>query len=688
MTDLKNNITIFSLGVLFISIAIVAPWFNIYVSNHDLVKSFTAYIGSSIFMFALIYDKCLRPDISIKVNYLKITLFLLFAFGALSTLWSVNFDFTINKLLLWSIALFSFVLSLNLHLTHENLIKIAWILIFTASTIAIIGLLQRFFSPFSLTEAAWPASTFGNKNMAAQVIVLIFPLFAFLLVSNKVQSIKAWILLANLSIVLSYVLFTESRAVWLSITIELFLVFAYFIINKSTNNQWVSWDRSKTYASIAAVSLTVLILHLSPHGDGEFQNAFADVSQRVISTGTNIDSSSDQRFQIWDTALKMIESSPFIGTGLGSFAHNIANGGFATWTINNTMRAHNDLLELIVELGYIGLLIFCSVILAILFGVSTILKNTSDEIHFFFLVILISLIGSFVNLQFSFPYQMAIPILIFGFYTGLIAKYLDKVSNPLFHLRFSIPSTYKKIILFVGAFFFSVIFYLTYFNWINAFEKLDDMRAIEDYSQLEIVETPIFNQKMQFMLYSLGGNYFNLGNYSNSKIFDNKFLEVWPNHLDVLYRASYAEHRMGNNSDALKMTKKLKKIEPDGLFNSYIVEMFIYLDKGNIEKLEKTFMELNKKSDEFLKLNDDTYRLMLFFTLASKKLNEYAPILYEKFINEHGYSCEVENNIAIHYFNLENYYQASMHVKKTTGRDQKCLNPDLIRILNEMGFLA
>ena len=64
----------------------------------------------------------------------------------------------------------------------------------------------------------------------------------------------------------------------------------------------------------------------------------------------------------------MIKASPFFGSGLGSFAQNLANEGFATWTINNTMRAHNDILELTVELGLIGLLIFISGVVAIIFG--------------------------------------------------------------------------------------------------------------------------------------------------------------------------------------------------------------------------------------------------------------------------------------------------------------------------------
>jgi hypothetical protein len=283
---------------------------------------------------------------------------------------------------------------------------------------------------------------------------------------------------------------------------------------------------------------------------------------------------------------------------------------------------------------------------------------------------------------------MAIPILIFGFYSGLIAKYLDKISNPLFIFKFSIASRYKQIVFWISATLLCLIFIFSYVHWILAFEKLDDISATGDYSQLEIIDTPIGHQKFQFMLYSIGGNYFNKQNYVNSKILDNKFLEVWPNQLDVLYRASYAEHKTGNNQLALKMAKKLKEIEPDGLYNSYLLEMFIHSDKNDIEKLVKTFDQLNQEPDEYLKLNDDTYRLMLYFTLASEKLNLHAPILYEKYTNEHGYSCEVENNIAIHYFNLENYNRSSSHVKNTIGKEQKCLNPDLIRILKEMGYLT
>ena len=117
--------------------------------------------------------------------------------------------------------------------------------------------------------------------------------------------------------------------------------------------------------------------------------------------------------------------------------------------------------------------------------------------------------------------------------------------------------------------------------------------------------------------------------------------------------------------------------------------MFIYLDAKNILKLEQTFKDLLSQPDNFLALNDDTYRLMIFFTLASKNLSKYAPSLYEEYLKHHKYNCEVQNNIAIHYFNLENYTLSAKYVKNTIEyfAGKKCLNLELIKILNEMGFL-
>ena len=105
-------------------------------------------------------------------------------------------------------------------------------------------------------------------------------------------------------------------------------------------------------------------------------------------------------------------------------------------------------------------------------------------------------------------------------------------------------------------------------------------------------------------------------------------------------------------------------------------------------KLEQTFNHLISQPEKFLVKNESTYRLMIFFTLASKNLSKYAPSLYEKFIENHDYSCEVQNNIAIHYFNLQEYKRSAQYVNKTINiAGVECLNPELIKHLNEMNLL-
>ena len=157
--------------------------------------------------------------------------------------------------------------------------------------------------------------------------------------------------------------------------------------------------------------------------------------------------------------------------------------------------------------------------------------------------------------------------------------------------------------------------------------------------------------------------------------------------MDVLFRVAYAEHKLNRNNQALELAKRLKRLEPQGLYNGYIVEMFVYSSTNDLNKLEQTFKELISQPEQFLKLNDDTYRFLIFFTLASNNLSKHAPLLYEKFIDSHGYSCEVENNLAIHYFNLENFISSVKHIKRTIGKEQKCLNPELIRLLSKKNLI-
>jgi len=197
----NNTLNVFWVGVLLIALAVAAPWFNLTVSSPELVKSYIASFGVSLLMFLSLYYKCNNSEVHLKINHIKSSLLLLFIFGTFSALWSVNFDLTVTKWLLWLIAASSFILAINISIENDSLIKLSWGLILAAGVIAVIGILQYLFDPFNLAQNSAPASTFGNKNIAIQPIILILPLSIFLLLSKQVQNLKAWALITITSLV-------------------------------------------------------------------------------------------------------------------------------------------------------------------------------------------------------------------------------------------------------------------------------------------------------------------------------------------------------------------------------------------------------------------------------------------------------------------------------------------------------
>ncbi len=116
--------------------------------------------------------------------------------------------------------------------------------------------------------------------------------------------------------------------------------------------------------------------------------------------------------------------------------------------------------------------------------------------------------------------------------------------------------------------------------------------------------------------------------------------------------------------------------------------MFVYSFSQETAKFLETYNELYNQPEEYLKLNNDWYRYLLFFNLVSKDLSQHALKNYDKYKQYWGYLCEVENNIAIHYFNLEQFELSAQHAMEAIKRNGVCLNPQLIKLLDEKGLIV
>jgi len=675
------------LAFFLIALAITAPWFNTSIANHSFVKSYIAVIGSGILFLITLYLNHKSITKEWRLSPIKVTSLCLFIFGFLSIFWSSNFDFSVTKLLLWFGAFFSFIVGLNLSINKDYLNKVAWFLLLSASIVSIVGILQYLFDPFAvliLKQAAMPASTFGNKNMAAQPIILVLPLAGYLFFSKLNSEKSAWLLATITSLLISFLFYTTARAAWLAVSIEIILISAYIIINRKKIKEWCDWDRNKRNACIFGVLLTLLLVNLSSDGFTNFLSIATETTDSVVMSAQNSNSS---RYQIWQTALNMIADSPLIGTGLGTYPHNLGTEGYATGIVVNFTRVHNDLLELAVELGLVGITIFLTMIISIIASVVSILKRTETETHYFYYLLLVALIGSFVNLQFSFPYQMAVPLVLFGLFSGMIAKQYDAVNGSHKLLTLQIKPTIKKFIFGFWLSLFSIIVVI-YASWINMYDKLSELNDKGQYRNISIVETPIYHLDLQNLLSMVSNKYYSVGDLNNSALIDDQILVRWPNHPTTLFRRGYAEQKYGSNTKALEYATTLEKVEVGGLYGSKIIQMSVQLSLKQMDEFLQTYNTLLLKPEKLLAVNSNTYHFLLFFTLGVEELSKHAPQLYDKYNEHHGYSCVVENNIAIHHYNNGKYKKSAEHMQIIIDKDNlDCTHPVLLKLLKEQGLI-
>ncbi|MBW5289749.1 hypothetical protein [Abyssogena phaseoliformis symbiont] len=97
------------------------------------------------------------------------------------------------------------------------------------------------------------------------------------------------------------------------------------------------------------------------------------------------------------------------------------------------------------------------------------MQQSEAQNELFYFLLLMALGGSFVNMQFSFPYQMAMPPLLFGLYVGLIAKQSKCFIEPR---KILCIKPIKNILMSLSVMSFLIV-YSIYIDWIRFYNELN-----------------------------------------------------------------------------------------------------------------------------------------------------------------------------------------------------------------------
>jgi len=182
-----------------------------------------------------------------------------------------------------------------------------------------------------------PYSLRLHQSVTAGFLVMILPLGLYQFLRSK-KTIWKVLQAAGLALNLFVLLLTQSRGGLLGI---LFLFITLVII--SWRKIWDLFIQDKILASIIILIFTVI--------------GFGYVSLLGGSRGFDLNSSNIQdRFHLWEVALKIIQDNPLLGSGLGTFGQKyleLRNPGISS---HPYIHAHNQLIQLTAELGILGII--------------------------------------------------------------------------------------------------------------------------------------------------------------------------------------------------------------------------------------------------------------------------------------------------------------------------------------------
>jgi O-antigen ligase len=234
-----------------------------------------------------------------------------------------------------------------------------------------------FFAVYLITIAGWMFSYI----LTSKSVFKYFPAFGVLLLT----------------------FYSGSRTAFIVVTIQ-FLLFLPFVISK--NQILVS-------LKYFAVSIVVISIGTLTFGSTKFLN---DLEKKVesldFSGNLKKNISNQSRFGMQVAALQVFKSNPITGVGFGQVAYHARkhypgwatrdNYEFTLWYKNPALKAfppsYNMYTRLLAEVGIVGFIIFCTIIIFVVKGAKQLIKNNNFEIKTLGIILLICFVGLFINL--------------------------------------------------------------------------------------------------------------------------------------------------------------------------------------------------------------------------------------------------------------------------------------------------
>ncbi len=319
----------------------------LYTSPADLVPDVAvlhpALLSAALMLGGMMLSRLMRGVRLRLGGSIGLNMALLFSFAALSMLWaydpSLAFGFTLG-----GVKLMAAFVGIATTLRMPRHIRWAMLVAVLASMIPGWGTISRYRQGIGLVEGyrgTW-IGLLANPNQLAMVMAVTVPWTVFL--QKKVSLFLRPFLVIALGLEVGAIVATHSRGGMLGLAAAM------------TATAFLSVRKGRALGMLAAAGVAVVIL--APQ-------TFWARAQTI--EAYNQDASALGRIQSWRTGLTALRDSPLLGVG--------ANNYVLTWDVyahrnvrEKSYAAHNMWMEVLVELGLIGITLFAIMFVLILRG--------------------------------------------------------------------------------------------------------------------------------------------------------------------------------------------------------------------------------------------------------------------------------------------------------------------------------
>jgi len=670
MDYLKANHFKVLLILLLLAITFGNPWsFGINQTHileyKDLFISF-ALIGA----IPLIYKNIALPKI--QLSNTLITLYVFLIYSSISFLW-IGADLTdkIEFFDKWLSYFLAAVLIYSVAVSYDSTYKYFLIygVIISALVVSFLFFGQLYLSSnislfqlVPLINSKEPGSTFGNVNAVSHFLVFVTPLSIYLTASASEIHKKLFGLLSFFI----FAFFIYKSNTLASVIALIFQIFLFLLIYLH--------KRKLPLTKILANLFLVLILAFYTHSFFSNSNDFiSNIGNEISKKINNKDS---PRKYIYQASLIEINKSPIFGHGLGSFIPRMHNNG-ATLAVYN---AHNTAIQMTLELGLFGFLIFLSFLYYFSKDILSLYKQNSD--HLFYISLFIGIIGSFVIGMFSWPYSHLTGYVMFSIYTGIIIRESKKF-RPGKNISITLPYLFfLKILIVLLILFFPLLKY----EKIKANNLLVENFGLwgNEYNQEKISENIVFD-----IVWAIGKSF----EYQDNGDKETRLFEI----VSSTDRDnSFASLRLVENyinqgriDDAENVLVEFSKFLPN---NPHMLQasMKIAVAKKNIDLVAKAYDNLKKstiRDSEKLFKDYRYYTYLIYWGIKTQNFKD--AIFAYKFLDnlrEKQYGIEIQ--IADAYFGLKDYEGALPHIKYLIAYREDLVKKDVIDLLVEKKLLT